>query len=233
MNSSDAIGQQVKRLEDFREALWIEARPCPVEADNISPMLCTIGRADCFSLRPEDIELATADPVGFVSDRLKIPRVIVEQWADWVESECPCLAFNKKGMPCGGHILSAPYVSPSDFDPDSTPYCQRHKDRKSRNAPRRISAAKSLTNVGSVYLLKAIGTPRYKIGKTTRLDRRRIDLARQSPYPLELIALIRSNNIHSTEAELLARFCPFRVHGEWFELPPSAVAEICAMQGEG
>lgn len=94
--------------------------------------------------------------------------------------------------------------------------------------PRTVPLPKS----GCVYLFLATGTPRYKIGKSTQLDVRGKTLRHQSPYPLELIAQIQSDDIADMENYLKARYAAFRVHGEWFELPRKAVQEICAMERE-
>lgn len=85
---------------------------------------------------------------------------------------------------------------------------------------------------GLVYLYHAEGTPRYKIGKTQQISVRHKALQKQCPYPLKLIKAIKASDMTSLEKELHLKFAAFRTHGEWFELPSSAVNEICTMPGE-
>ena len=105
-------------------------------------------------------------------------------------------------------------------------------DRDSTPWPDRKKAEAKPAN-GLVYLYRAEGTSRYKIGKTRQIKVRHKALQKQSPYPLQLLKAIKTSDMTALERELHSRFAAFQVHGEWFELPPSAVAEICAMQGEG
>lgn len=75
---------------------------------------------------------------------------------------------------------------------------------------------------GHVYLLRAVGTNRYKIGMTQqgRMKKRLDELSgSQAAFPVELITFIDVKDRHQVEAELHQRFKAFRVHGEWFNLP--------------
>ncbi len=72
---------------------------------------------------------------------------------------------------------------------------------------------------GYIYLINAKGTRRYKIGLTTRDVEQRFDELNgsQSPYPLELVTYIETDNVTETEGYLHQRYAFQRRHGEWFE----------------
>lgn len=74
---------------------------------------------------------------------------------------------------------------------------------------------------GHIYLINAIGTPRYKIGKTRREPSARfVELnGSQSPYPLHLLSFYATDNIDAQEKRLHLLAKDYRVHGEWFEIP--------------
>jgi hypothetical protein len=79
----------------------------------------------------------------------------------------------------------------------------------------------SRTLHGYIYLIHAIGTSRYKIGKTRREPSKRfLELnSSQSPYPLRLLSFFETDNIDYQEGRLHHLAKQYRVHGEWFELP--------------
>lgn len=80
---------------------------------------------------------------------------------------------------------------------------------------------------GYVYLMLAVGSPRYKIGVSVNPPQRLQRLnAGQSPYPLELVYCFSTDDMRRDELMLHEAFKPYRVHGEWYALPPSAVALI-------
>ncbi len=65
---------------------------------------------------------------------------------------------------------------------------------------------------GHIYIIHAKGTKRYKVGLTTRTPEQRLaELnSSQSPYPLELIKVIATNNVTETESYLHNRFALHR-----------------------
>jgi hypothetical protein len=69
-----------------------------------------------------------------------------------------------------------------------------------------------------VYIIRATGTNRYKIGKANKAGHRIRELKKQSPYPLELVHTIPTDTPFETERNLHQLLRPFRVHGEWFEM---------------
>lgn len=81
---------------------------------------------------------------------------------------------------------------------------------------------------GYVYLIRAIGTRRFKIGLTTRdVEQRFNELnGSQSPYPLELITFIETDNVTETEGYLHQRYALQRRHREWFEFSNRQLREV-------
>lgn len=71
---------------------------------------------------------------------------------------------------------------------------------------------------GWIYVIQAIGTTRYKIGRSIEPKERLRQLnQKQSPYPLKLIHTFWSMDAVSDEQYLHSALADFRVHGEWFE----------------
>lgn len=88
---------------------------------------------------------------------------------------------------------------------------------------------------GHVYLLRAIGTSRYKIGQTSkgRMSKRFEELnSSQAAFPIELIKYIDVEDRHQVEAELHQKFKAHRVHGEWFSLDRGKVKEVERVMGQ-
>lgn len=85
---------------------------------------------------------------------------------------------------------------------------------------------------GDVYLIRAKGTNRHKIGCTTNLESRLKSLRVKNPYELELIHSISSNDIEALEKSLHEQFAQYRTHSEWFELNEAAVMEFCSLSHE-
>lgn len=79
---------------------------------------------------------------------------------------------------------------------------------------------------GSVYLVHAAGTNRYKIGLTVNVQRRFSQLTKQSPYPLDLICSYECGDVIQEESYWHNHFSDCRVHREWFELTEEQVEEF-------
>lgn len=81
---------------------------------------------------------------------------------------------------------------------------------------------------GFIYLIHARGTRRFKIGLTTRSVEQRFNElnSSQSPYPLELLEVIATNNVTETEGYLHGKFVLQRRHGEWFEFNNRQLREV-------
>lgn len=75
---------------------------------------------------------------------------------------------------------------------------------------------------GYIYIVYSIG--RYKIGLSTNPQRRIGEI--QSPYPVELICIIQTDDMLSLERQLHNQFDHARKHGEWFELSDADLDKI-------
>lgn len=83
------------------------------------------------------------------------------------------------------------------------------------------------TDEGYVYLMEAVGSPRFKIGLSCQPKRRQKQLNRgQSPYPIERVHTSKVSNMGRSEEFLKRAFAPWREHGEWFELTPDHIELI-------
>ena len=76
-----------------------------------------------------------------------------------------------------------------------------------------------------VYLVNALGTDLYKIGKAVSVERRIAELQTSSPHKLAIVAIVEGVR----EKTLHEQYKQWRSHGEWFCLPESAVDEIKSM----
>lgn len=70
---------------------------------------------------------------------------------------------------------------------------------------------------GYVYLLKAVGTPRYKIGRSNQPLVRSQKITVQSPYPLIVSDCFWTPDCVTDENFLHETFLDYRVYGEYFE----------------
>ena len=71
---------------------------------------------------------------------------------------------------------------------------------------------------GFIYLIHAVGSNFYKIGKTTNPDRRILQIAPQMPFLTRYIRVWRSDFMSIAEKMLHEWFEGARTNGEWFEL---------------
>jgi len=71
---------------------------------------------------------------------------------------------------------------------------------------------------GFIYLIHAVGSDFYKIGKTTNPDRRILQIAPQMPFPTRYVRVWRSDFMSIAEKMLHEQFEYVRTNGEWFEL---------------
>jgi len=78
-----------------------------------------------------------------------------------------------------------------------------------------------------VYLLKA--NNRYKIGMTSNLKKRFINVQAHCPYLLELIWTLRTKDYKKLEKSLHNIYKSKRIHYEWFILSDDDVNEIISI----
>ncbi|NEQ65524.1 MAG: GIY-YIG nuclease family protein [Symploca sp. SIO2D2] len=81
---------------------------------------------------------------------------------------------------------------------------------------------------GYIYLIRAVGTDRYKIGLTTRsVEARFAELnSSQSPFPLELIDWFETDDVTADEGYLHEKFASYRVHNEWFSFDKRTLSKV-------
>lgn len=92
-----------------------------------------------------------------------------------------------------------------------------NKNQEELHEPSALQHKCSVSISGYVYLLHAVGTNRYKIGRSISLKTRLQQLQKQSPFPLEIIAAFKTSNPAWDEAYWQDAYKKHRVHGEWFE----------------
>ncbi len=87
-----------------------------------------------------------------------------------------------------------------------------------------------MTDFGYIYLIHAVGTDRYKIGRTTRdVEIRYKELnSKQSPYPLKCIGYIETYNSREVEKSIHDTFKENREHGEWFSFEKKDIRSVQA-----
>jgi hypothetical protein len=73
---------------------------------------------------------------------------------------------------------------------------------------------------GFTYLIEAVGTNRYKIGRTKNVEKRIQALqGQQCPFTLRLVGAYYSDDCIGQELRLHFVAQKYRTHGEWFEIP--------------
>ena len=76
---------------------------------------------------------------------------------------------------------------------------------------------------GFVYIFRAVGTNRIKIGISKDPERRLLNLASpQAPYKLEILYKYWFIDAYALEQNIHRLFCSYRKYGEWFEIPEDA-----------
>lgn len=71
-----------------------------------------------------------------------------------------------------------------------------------------------------------------KIGRASDITRRRGQLQTGSPFPLEVMGWIHSENDAALERRLHIHLAPQRLIGEWFRIEPADVLPILMGEGE-
>lgn len=99
----------------------------------------------------------------------------------------------------------------------------RHKKRQ--HAERNELKKNPPQKHGYVYLIQSI-SQHYKIGRTRNPKDRLRTFNVKLPFEVDFIAVIRTKDMFSLEAELHQRFGDKRINGEWFDLSPDDVAYI-------
>lgn len=92
--------------------------------------------------------------------------------------------------------------------------------------PQEAALLPDIGKPGWVYLIEAIGSNRYKIGRTNNVEKRIADLSKQSCFPLVVVGVVFVNNPIEFELNLHKQCGESRVHGEWFHLSYETVKAI-------
>ncbi len=93
------------------------------------------------------------------------------------------------------------------------------------------STPKAAPKKGYVYLIKADGSNRYKIGFSTKPTERIKALQKTCPFPLSISHLILVDDMVNVERHFHSQFHHYHVNGEWFDLPADAINYFIAYQG--
>ncbi len=81
-------------------------------------------------------------------------------------------------------------------------------------------------SAGYVYLVAPVGHNAYKIGASVSLHTRMQRMQRKRICKLEYVAVIFSENYFALEAQLIAKYQPYKLDGDWFALPVEEVEYI-------
>ena len=79
---------------------------------------------------------------------------------------------------------------------------------------------------GFVYVIQAVGTNYYKLGKTSNPDRRLLQIAPQMPFSTRFVKVWRTNFMSVAESWLHNHFAKNRTNGEWFEFEVSESRQL-------
>lgn len=79
-----------------------------------------------------------------------------------------------------------------------------------------------------VYLIWQDGTSHYKIGKADKPAKRLKDLQTGHSGKLHLVAQMECKDALRKEVYLHQKYRKFRVNGEWFNIPPTALHQVFA-----
>lgn len=72
---------------------------------------------------------------------------------------------------------------------------------------------------GYVYIIQAVGSKYFKIGKSICPDKRILQISPQMPFKTRSVRVWRSQFMTLAEKWMHSHFGEFRTNGEWFELP--------------
>lgn len=84
------------------------------------------------------------------------------------------------------------------------------------------------TSETTVYVIRCTTTGLVKIGRSVDPTRRLLGMQVGCPTRLEMLATWSATIWHETQ--LHSRFAGFRQHGEWFDLPAGALADLLSWE---
>jgi len=107
------------------------------------------------------------------------------------------------------------------------------KQHLPRTASRLLKAYKYYGGIlpfeqGYVYLIHAIGSDFYKIGKSVKPDRRILQISPVMPFKIQFVRVWPTNFMSKAEKYLHDLFMDERVNGEWFSFKEEELNSILA-----
>lgn len=90
---------------------------------------------------------------------------------------------------------------------------------------------RALTKVGYIYLLSS-DNGKYKIGKTTDVERRLNEHLRIHPLKLNVLHVVKVREYSKCERYLLNHFSNKRLQGEWFDLTKDDISWIRSLRSQ-
>ena len=135
------------------------------------------------------------------------------------------LIFNKEELFQLGSLLLDASINVSGKD-----ICHLNNRTSARGRSDKDFWLQRKNRSGLVYLIKAIGTNYYKIGRTKDIETRLETLQKSSPFDLSLILAIETSDSLALEKYFHDKYNDCRVRGEWFELDEYAIAEFMSYE---
>lgn len=80
-----------------------------------------------------------------------------------------------------------------------------------------------------IYFIRHIGMSPIKIGRTNNLAHRLSALKNASPYGIEVLGVIETDDSINLESLLHKKFKPFRLYGEWFSIDERVILDNILM----
>ena len=79
---------------------------------------------------------------------------------------------------------------------------------------------------GYIYVIHAVNTDRYKIGKSINPNNRLVSLSKQAPYKLKLLFSFAVQDMSRAEKQLHQHFVDKQVNSEWFQLSNDDIEDL-------
>lgn len=188
------------------------AKPSPVVVPE-NQVTCIVCQAKCYSV--SDLDICAECFPEYCNSYIAKRQAVIEEW----QRTNPAPLFICPD--CGDSVRAVQNYAWAGFEGYCN-YCSTvQMNRYTREASKRPKPRQS----GIVYF--ATNGTRIKIGKSRNVPKRIEVLG------IDLIHSICVTDYHQAELFFHSRFEPYRVIGEWFELPPITVNWIKGLQSDG
>lgn len=117
-----------------------------------------------------------------------------------------------------------------DFEISAISKIRAEKERRELKLSRDVGKP-SKPKPGYVYLIQS-ENGQYKIGKSNNPSQRCKIFGLKLPFKVELIHLVKTDDMSKLETELHKHFASQRINGEWFSLSPEDIDYIKSFGGE-